>query len=224
MFLILFYTSSLQAFTKPQPVLDPVLQSDISVTTDHQALPITNETATITADQVIESAQAIIEKAQSKEQIESITLTYSDDMFATAAVDQNKDKDFVNDLLVYTHAQAPVTEEITTPVKKQKEKFLFFFPRPRFLNGKVSDIREWYGKKDKNYSDPTHKRYKIRQEWETLIGVDIFHPYYKYKEARRAMKEKVCFDTSKILPGVPKMKVTPEYKSKKIFITFSRKF
>ncbi len=82
-------------------------------------------------------------------------------------------------------------------------------------------FKKWLMKKDSEYYDNSKKSTKIRHQWEEWLGVDVFHLYYKYKEAEKIVKKKTSFHTPDFMG---KMKVNPEYKDGKIWLIVSKKF
>ena len=86
---------------------------------------------------------------------------------------------------------------------------------------KYKSIKPWLFTKDSKYYDKNSESGKLRKDWETWLGIDIFHPYYKYKEARKIFKNKTTFETPSILP---RMKCHPEYKDGQVKVTFTKKF
>jgi len=214
--LIFIHINYLHAFTRPQPIIKPVLsdlkpnspENQLSTSKDSTTVPVTNASP----------AEIIIKQIRA----ESITLTYSDEFIVTEKPD-NKDEEFLKDLITFTEKTIP-NQVIVDEENYSGQKMVFYvLPRTRYIKYQWGRLKDWFSVKDKNYHSDS-KRGKLRKEWETLIGIDVFHPYYKWKEARRAFKKRCSFNTSSILPGIPKMRVTPEYKSKKLFITVSRKF
>jgi len=58
---------------------------------------------------------------------------------------------------------------------------------------------------------------QIRQEWQNFFGVDVFSPYFKYKETEEKVKEKTSVQ-------VFKLKGSAEFSADKIEYTFKVKF
>jgi hypothetical protein len=215
LFLILIYARNAAAFTKPQGAVDPSVASTIAVSPQPSEIPVPQ-----TIDTTVTREHALTTQSLEIKAIESITVQFSEDIYTTPEPSKNKDEEFLADLVAFTKNHCIVEDEIQEEDAEVPATFLYIIPRPYFIKDKVSDFKEWYEKKDTNYT----KNKEIRSEWETLLGIDIFRPYYKYKEARKALKKKVSFDTSSIIPGLPKMDVTPEYKDKKLYLIFSKKF
>lgn len=218
--LILFHNNSLCAFDKPQPMLKTAV-SDLPLEKTPKSVAVApptiekNETAP-----AVKESQAVIEKAQR----ESITLSYSEELFAHTSKPDNAEKEFLNDLVTFIEKTVPQPHIVPDETIYEGPKtYAYIFPRIRYIKYKWNQFFEWFKVKDKNYSSNS-EREQLRQEWETLLGIDLFHPYYKYKEARKAFKKRCTFDTSDIVPGMPKMDFTPEIKDKKLYVTFSRKF
>lgn len=218
--LILFHINTLCAFEKPQPMLKAAVP-DLTLEKAPQAAPLAphaiekNDTAPAR-----EETQAAIEKAQR----ESITMSYSEELFIHTAQPNNTEQEFLNDLVTFIEKTVPQPHMVPDETIYEGPKtYAYIFPRIRYIKYKWNQFFEWFKVKDKNYSSNS-EREQLRKEWETLLGIDIFHPYYKYKEARKAFKKKCTFDTTDIIPGMPKMDFTPEIKDKKLYVTFSRKF
>ncbi|MBU1863982.1 MAG: hypothetical protein KKH94_09990 [Candidatus Omnitrophica bacterium] len=129
------------------------------------------------------------------------------------------DKQLLKNLFSFLHKEAQEQEKNQKgeKLKSKKDKNTFFsiIPRRRYLGKKWHAFTAWFRKKDK---DDVHE---LREEWEIWLGVDIFHPYYKYKEAQKIVKEKFTFTTPRIFSH---LRVQPEYKNKQFKITLSKKF
>ena len=230
LFIIFFNLSNLYAFTKPQPMIEPVIKSDLAVTTTQEKVSNKPETQEqLPQKQKEQTAENIINTAHTKAKIESITLTYSDDLYATQKPKGDDHTAFVKDLMKFTSENITSgqtearAEEAQKKPKKEIDRFWFIFPRISFIKKSCADFMTWFHTKDKNYHG-NGKSARLRREWEVLMGVDVFHPYYKYKEARRAIKEKFTFDTPEMLPHFPRMKIRPEYEDDQLKVTFSKKF
>ena len=124
-------------------------------------------------------------------------------------------KQFLEDIQKYTKEK---NEKILTIEKKEKKRmFLYILPRPSFMIGSFRQGLVWFNKKDSEYSE-NNESAANRQEWETLLGFDIFHPYYKCKEVQEKIKDKYTFK------GPKNIKVRPTYQGKQLKITFIKKF
>jgi hypothetical protein len=214
--LILFNTNTLYAFNKAQPIVKNIV-TDVTL----QKPQKTEKPAAIIETQPsAKDTQAVIREAQR----ESISLTYSEELFAHTPKPDENEKEFLNDLVTFIEKTVPEPYSIADPTSYEGPKtYAYIFPRIGFIKYKWNQFFEWFKVKD-NSRNSGSEREQLRQEWEALLGIDLFHPYYKYKEARKAFKERCTFDTSDILPGIPKMDVTPEIKDKKLYVTFSKKF
>lgn len=146
----------------------------------------------------------------------------TDEEIQSQYVQYDQDKKFIEDLQKYTDTVAAKIlaedqqKDIPTPAKKKM--FLYVFPRMHYLKSLYGSFWHWFGKKDDSYGNDSEKT-QSRKEWETLLGVDVFHPYYKYKEAEKYLRDKYSFDFKGL-------KCRPEYSysSNKLKLTFQKKF
>jgi len=132
-----------------------------------------------------------------------------------------KDRRFLRDIEAYVSSLSNVRYQTN-----EEKKYLRSHPPSRFhwhciprwsyLKNRWHSFWDWFKDKDTAYAEK-NKRGELRQEWETMLGTDIFHVYYKYKDARDILKNKVSF-------SVPHMKVCPEYTDKQLKIIFRKKF
>lgn len=61
------------------------------------------------------------------------------------------------------------------------------------------------------------KTQKLRENWEDMLGTDVFYLYFKAKEAQETIKEKYSYE-------VLDMKMSPDYRDGKVWLKWKRKF
>ena len=126
---------------------------------------------------------------------------------------------FLDNVSHYIEEEVPYQEKIMVkdfPFRKQSRTILYIFPRIRYMKERMCAFFRWFRQKDKEYSENNEKT-DVRREWEIWLGVDIFHSYYKYKEAQDILKEKFSIPLYNI-------KVHPEYTDRQFKLILKKKF
>ncbi|HRZ15142.1 MAG TPA: hypothetical protein P5110_06515 [Candidatus Omnitrophota bacterium] len=68
-----------------------------------------------------------------------------------------------------------ITRSITTPLKQERKNFL---------------LRWFTSKAYAEANNVNMDRKRIRQEWQRVLGLDIFYPYFKAQEIKEVVQEK----------------------------------
>lgn len=128
--------------------------------------------------------------------------------------DSQQDKELLRKIEAIYKEKERTFQKVESPEKKT---FFYIIPRPAFIKRTFSKLLKWYNKKDADYNSGSESA-KNREHWEQVFGFDVFHPYYKYKEAEKVIKEKCEIKTPK------GYKVRPTYKNNQFKVTIIKKF
>jgi len=101
------------------------------------------------------------------------------------------------------------------PIEEEKGKVTKREWLKRFFTLRWGGLLDWFWTEPE--IDEKSESAELLQEWEDMLGVDIFYAYFKAQEARRKIKDKFSF-------RVCGMRASADYRDGKIYLVLKRKF